>query len=209
MPPKSAILCQNAFSLDAQESAMIFHLAALFPERARTCGDLCQCHPRRTTAPPPRARCNHNVIHQNGPFSGPLPASLSVAGPNLDDTTFSMLSNVIIFAGRLSHPPSWSHPQTPPMRLDGLRLRSTCRSVPAIPHTQNCLNVGNASTPVVRRNLIFYILHPAVIQHPASRIPYLSSLPKTPNETLFPTLFKRSICYPASNKHRWQAFPKH
>ncbi len=99
---------QNAFSLEAQESNMLFDLAAVILERARACGDLCRCHPHRTTAPPPRARCRHNVIHQNGPFSGLRPASLSVAGPNLDDITFSMSSNVIIFATWLSHPPSWS-----------------------------------------------------------------------------------------------------
>ncbi len=51
----------------------------------------------RATPLPPRARCRHNVTHQNGPFSSLLAASHSVAALNRDDTTFSMSSNVIIF----------------------------------------------------------------------------------------------------------------
>jgi hypothetical protein len=46
---------------------------------------------------PLRARCRHNVIHQNRPFPGLCASGLSVAGLKRDDTTFSMSSNVIIF----------------------------------------------------------------------------------------------------------------
>ena len=59
---------------------------------------------------PPRAHPRHNVIHQNGPFSGPRAAFLSVAALNMDDTTFSMSSNVIIFIVKLRPVPSCTSP---------------------------------------------------------------------------------------------------
>jgi hypothetical protein len=46
---------------------------------------------------PHRAQYRHNVTHQNGAFSSLRAASLSVAALNMDDTTLSMSSNVIMF----------------------------------------------------------------------------------------------------------------
>jgi hypothetical protein len=50
---------------------------------------------------PLRARCRHNVIIQNRPFSRLRAAFLSVAALKRDDTTFSMSLNVIIFIVKL------------------------------------------------------------------------------------------------------------
>jgi hypothetical protein len=57
------------------------------------------------------AHCSHNVIHQNRPFSRLHAPSLSVAGLNMDDTTFSMSSNVIIFIVNLRPSPSTGPPK--------------------------------------------------------------------------------------------------
>ena len=59
--------------------------------------------PHRATILPPRAHRRHNVIRQSRLFSSPRAAALSVAALNMDDTTFSMSSNVIIFIVNLLH----------------------------------------------------------------------------------------------------------
>jgi hypothetical protein len=89
-----------------------------------------------------RAHHRHNVIHQNRPFSTLRAFSLSVAGLNMDDTTFSMSSNVIIFMVNLFPSPSGSHTKT----------------------LQMWLNVAHSDAP---RRWSFFVLHPSsFLPHP-------------------------------------------
>ncbi len=90
----------------------------------------------------PGVRCGHNVTHQNSPFSSLRAASLSVAGLNMNDTIFSMSSNVIIFIVNLFPSPSGSHTKT----------------------LQMWLNMAHSDAP---RRWSFFVLHPSsFLPHP-------------------------------------------
>jgi hypothetical protein len=92
---------------------LFFLLVRLYPEsplsweRTLLACPICLAVYRFTFA---GVRCGHNVIHQNSPFSSLRAASLSVAALNMDDSTFSMSSNVIILVVNLGPCP----PITPP-----------------------------------------------------------------------------------------------
>ena len=73
--------------------------------RALAMKPLCIAVLHRAVILPPRAQCRHNVTHQNEPFSSLRAASLSVGALNMDDATFSMSSNVIIFMVNFPPPP--------------------------------------------------------------------------------------------------------
>ena len=59
------------------------------------------------TLQPICAHSRHDVNHQKGPFSALRAILLSVGALNLDDNTFSMSLNVIIFMVNLHHLLSW------------------------------------------------------------------------------------------------------
>ncbi len=86
-------------------------------------------------------RCGHNVIHQNSPFSSLRAASFSVAGLNMDDNTFSMSSNVIIFG------------QPRPLAL--------------LSPTRNASNMANCGSVGPSRSWSSAVLHPSsLLLHP-------------------------------------------
>jgi hypothetical protein len=82
-----------------------------------------------------RAHSRHDVTHQNRPFSSLRATSISVAALNVDDTTFSMSSNVIIFMVNLRHLLPWEP-------------------------TKNAFNVAQCDHPV-RGRLPYFIPHPS------------------------------------------------
>jgi hypothetical protein len=133
--------------------------------------DVGRCHPRRTTALPPRAHCRHDVIHQNGPFSSFWPASLSVTDPNLDDTTFSMSTNVNLFAPPSAHPLSCSPQETPSRWLNVARLVwgsvPVCARLPACSRPEVAPMWGRCGAP--RRHHLRRCRWPlAVVGRPSS-----------------------------------------
>jgi hypothetical protein len=80
-----------------------------------------------------RAHSRHDVTHQNRPFSSPRATSISVAALNVDDSTFSMSSNVIIFMVNLRHLLPWEPTRN---AFNVARCGSTSRR--AVLHRSHC-----------------------------------------------------------------------
>jgi hypothetical protein len=126
----------------------------------------------------PRARTNeymrrsvhahsaHNVTHQKRPFSSLRVSSLSVADPNIDDSTFSMSSNVI----NLCPLPSATPLKTPSTWLDVSRLTPNCCPAPARPEEQKSSHVGECGAVQHPLSLSssFVLRLPSFVHHPPS-----------------------------------------